>query len=182
MALSPFSHHGPLTLLPSPGRKLLQPENILMDADCKNLKIADFGLAAIVSPFSSSLGASVGTPEFAAPEIIAGKQYEGAGVDIWSMGVILYELTVGELPFRVRAPRSGLACFRPVPLVLFDSAPRVLCVDPPSACMRACLQGESQKEMFVKIQKGSIAPFPPWIPESLKDLVKRMLTVSVVST
>lgn len=77
-----------------------QPENILMDSD-NNIKIADFGLAAIVSPFSSSLGQSVGTPEFAAPEIIGGKQYDGPAVDIWSMGVILYELTIGYLPFQV---------------------------------------------------------------------------------
>ncbi|CAG9462190.1 unnamed protein product [Pedinophyceae sp. YPF-701] len=77
----------------------LKPENILLDADC-NVKVADFGLAAITSPFSQNLGQSVGTPEFAAPEIVNGKEYDGPTVDIWSLGVILYEMTVGSLPFK----------------------------------------------------------------------------------
>ncbi|KAK9821307.1 hypothetical protein WJX81_006836 [Elliptochloris bilobata] len=77
----------------------LKPENILMDDAC-NVKVADFGLAGITTPFSGSLSAACGTPEFTAPEIIRGEEYEGASVDVWSLGVILYELATGRLPFR----------------------------------------------------------------------------------
>lgn len=79
----------------------LKPENLLMDEN-NNIKVADFGLAGITSPFSKGgqLNQMVGTPEFAAPEIINGLPYEGTAVDIWSMGVILYEMTCGHLPFK----------------------------------------------------------------------------------
>lgn len=69
----------------------LKPENILMD-ESTNVKIADFGLAGITTPFSGNLRQLCGTPEFTAPEIVQGKEYSGPAVDIWSLGVILYEL------------------------------------------------------------------------------------------
>lgn len=69
----------------------LKPENILMD-ESSNVKIADFGLAGITTPFSGNLRQLCGTPEFTAPEIVQGKEYSGPAVDIWSLGVILYEL------------------------------------------------------------------------------------------
>ena len=47
----------------------LKPENILMD-DAVNVKIADFGLAGITTPFSGNLRQMCGTPEFTAPEIV----------------------------------------------------------------------------------------------------------------
>nr|AML77883.1 putative LOV domain-containing protein [Nephroselmis olivacea] len=77
----------------------LKPENILMDSDM-NIKIADFGLSTIVSAFESGASESVGTPEFCPPEIVNGVEYEGDKVDIWSLGVILFELVAGYLPFQ----------------------------------------------------------------------------------
>nr|AML77961.1 putative LOV domain-containing protein [Dunaliella salina] len=77
----------------------LKPENILMD-EKNNIKICDFGLAAVAAPFGSHLTQQCGTPEFAAPEIITGKEYDGPAIDIWSMGVILYEAIAGTLPFK----------------------------------------------------------------------------------
>lgn len=41
-----------------------------------------------------------GTPEFTAPEITTGREYDGPSVDMWSMGVILYEALTGSLPFK----------------------------------------------------------------------------------
>nr|BAU61590.1 AMP-activated protein kinase [Gonium pectorale]BAU61613.1 AMP-activated protein kinase [Gonium pectorale] len=77
----------------------LKPENILMDGE-GNLKIADFGLAAVTAPFNGGLTLQCGTPEFTAPEITVGREYDGPSVDIWSMGVILYEMLAGTLPFK----------------------------------------------------------------------------------
>eukprot|EP00898_Chlorokybus_atmophyticus_P008981 jgi/Chlat1/9084/Chrsp96S08369 len=76
----------------------LKPENLLMDSN-GDVKIADFGLSAIISPFGASLDVACGTPEFTAPEIIAGKEYDGPAIDLWSLGVILFELIAGRLPF-----------------------------------------------------------------------------------
>ncbi|KAK9815615.1 hypothetical protein WJX72_006892 [[Myrmecia] bisecta] len=84
----------------------LKPENILLD-DSGNVKVADFGLAGITTPFSGNLRSACGTPEFTAPEIVRGKEYDGSSVDIWSLGVILYELMQGHLPFKAPT-QSGL--------------------------------------------------------------------------
>jgi 5'-AMP-activated protein kinase catalytic alpha subunit len=75
----------------------LKPENILLDAD-NNVKLADFGLSNIMKD-GIFLYSSCGSPNYAAPELISGKYYNGASIDIWSCGVILYTLLTGCLPF-----------------------------------------------------------------------------------
>ncbi|CAH1405865.1 unnamed protein product [Nezara viridula] len=77
----------------------LKPENILLDRDL-NLKLIDFGLCAKpVGGMSSHLQTSCGSPTYAAPELIKGHQYIGGKVDVWSLGVLLYALLCGFLPF-----------------------------------------------------------------------------------
>lgn len=63
-----------------------------------NVKIADFGLSNIMRD-GMFLYSSCGSPNYAAPELINGKFYNGASIDIWSSGVILYTLLTGDLPF-----------------------------------------------------------------------------------
>eukprot|EP00741_Cyanophora_paradoxa_P015040 tig00020830_g14511.t1 len=75
----------------------LKPENILLDAD-ENLKLIDFGMSVQVKP-KDMLKTVCGTPEFFAPEIIWGGEYSGPPADIWSAGVILFELVCGYNPF-----------------------------------------------------------------------------------
>ncbi|KAA8517673.1 hypothetical protein F0562_015147 [Nyssa sinensis] len=78
----------------------LKPENLLLDEDW-GLKITDFGLSAVKNQIRPDglLHTLCGTPAYVAPEILAKKGYEGAKVDIWSCGVILYVLNAGYLPF-----------------------------------------------------------------------------------
>ncbi|OJA19916.1 hypothetical protein AZE42_03764 [Rhizopogon vesiculosus] len=77
----------------------LKPENLLMDQN-KNIKVADFGMAAWqVSSQNGLLQTACGSPHYAAPEVIMGKEYNGCAADIWSCGVILFALLVGRLPF-----------------------------------------------------------------------------------
>ncbi|ERF74729.1 hypothetical protein EPUS_04898 [Endocarpon pusillum Z07020] len=75
----------------------LKPENLLLDAG-RNIKIADFGMAAL-QPTDRWLNTSCGSPHYAAPEIIHGKRYRGDKADIWSVGIILYAMLNGFLPF-----------------------------------------------------------------------------------
>ena len=79
----------------------MKPENILLDVD-NNVKLADFGLSNIMKD-GIFLYSSCGSPNYAAPELISGKYYNGAAIDIWSCGVILYTLLTGSLPFNEKA-------------------------------------------------------------------------------
>merc|ERR1740139_925434 len=60
------------------------------------LKIIDFGIAKKLS--GARTFTTVGTPHYMAPEVMKGKGY-GFQVDDWAMGIILFELVIGELPF-----------------------------------------------------------------------------------
>ena len=75
----------------------LKPENILLDKH-RNIKLADFGMAAL-QPDNRWLNTSCGSPHYAAPEIIHGRKYRGDKADIWSVGIILYAMLNGYLPF-----------------------------------------------------------------------------------
>jgi len=71
-------------------------ENILMDGD--NIKLIDFGVSNFVEA-GVYRNTFCGTPAYAAPEILLGKQYTGPEVDIWSIGVVLYYMLTAQFPF-----------------------------------------------------------------------------------
>ena len=78
----------------------LKPENILYGSPDKDsdIKIADFGLARVVSG-KDLMKTACGTPGYVAPEILQNKGYDSGAVDMWSAGVILYILLCGFPPF-----------------------------------------------------------------------------------
>ncbi|KAL7224604.1 hypothetical protein ACSBR1_025969 [Camellia fascicularis] len=75
----------------------LKPENLLLNSK-GNLKVSDFGLSALRKP-GDLLSTACGSPSYVAPELLMNKGYEGAAADVWSCGVILFELLTGFLPF-----------------------------------------------------------------------------------
>lgn len=76
----------------------LKPENILLTKNLE-VKVADFGMAALHQTPDHRLQTSCGSPHYAAPEVIKATFYRGDKADIWSMGVILYASLAGYLPF-----------------------------------------------------------------------------------
>lgn len=75
----------------------IKPENILLDADT-NVKLADFGLCHSTSK-NQMLMTPCGSPFYAPPEIVANQPYDGKKGDMWSLGVVLFSMATGSLPW-----------------------------------------------------------------------------------
>ncbi|KAM4054301.1 kinase [Hirsutella rhossiliensis] len=76
----------------------LKLENILFDKH-ENVKLVDFGFTREYEGRTNHLQTFCGTICYAAPEMLRGEKYAGEKVDVWSLGIILYALLCGELPF-----------------------------------------------------------------------------------
>nr|XP_027196161.1 5'-AMP-activated protein kinase catalytic subunit alpha-2-like [Dermatophagoides pteronyssinus] len=151
----------------------LKPENLLLDQNL-NVKIADFGLSNMMRD-GEFLRTSCGSPNYAAPEVIAGKLYAGPEVDIWSCGVILYALLCGTLPFDdehmptlFRKIKSGQFL---IPDYLNKSVVSLLChmiqVDP---IKRATIDDIKQHDWFKKDLAAYLFPSPTANDASFIDI------------
>jgi serine/threonine-protein kinase len=77
----------------------IKPANIMCDLDADSVKVTDFGIARITDSSKTKTGMVLGTPSYMSPEQLAGKKIEGRS-DLFSLGVTLYQLTCGKLPFQ----------------------------------------------------------------------------------
>ena len=75
----------------------IKPDNILIDSH-RNVKLIDFDLAAVYQP-KQLLKTACGSPYYTAPEVLAGKKYVGYKSDLWSLGVVMYIMIEGKMPF-----------------------------------------------------------------------------------
>ena len=78
----------------------LKLENLMLDRD-GHIKITDFGLCKENITAADATTTFCGTPEYLAPEVIEDSEY-GRAVDWWDVGVVMYEMITGMLPFRSR--------------------------------------------------------------------------------
>ncbi|KAL2069117.1 hypothetical protein VTL71DRAFT_15455 [Oculimacula yallundae] len=78
----------------------LKCENILLTKNGA-VKVADFGMAALKQAPDHKLKTSCGSPHYAAPELISGAEYRGDSIDTWSLGIVLFAMLAGRLPFDV---------------------------------------------------------------------------------
>src|SRR5204863_6372010 len=72
--------------------------NIVCDLEGDSVKVTDFGIARITDSSKTKTGMVLGTPSYMSPEQLAGKRIEGRS-DLFSLGVTLYQLSCGKLPF-----------------------------------------------------------------------------------
>ena len=77
----------------------IKPANIMYEASSDTVKVTDFGIARITDSSKTKTGLVLGTPSFMSPEQLAGKKVDGRS-DLYSLGVMLFQMLAGVLPFR----------------------------------------------------------------------------------
>jgi serine/threonine-protein kinase len=77
----------------------IKPANIMYEGESDTVKVTDFGIARITDSSKTKTGLVLGTPSFMSPEQIAGKKVDGRS-DLYSLGVMLFQMLAGVLPFR----------------------------------------------------------------------------------
>ncbi len=116
----------------------IKPSNVLLAADGQ-IYLADFGLARIAQSGESTLSSDMimGTPQYISPEQAMGKKDLDESTDIYSFGVMLYELVVGQVPFNADTPFSIIHdhIYSPLPM------PRAINPKVPEPVERVLLKG-----------------------------------------
>jgi serine/threonine-protein kinase len=77
----------------------IKPANIMYEPESDGVKVTDFGIARITDSSKTKTGMVLGTPSYMSPEQLSGKKVEGRS-DLFSLGVTLYQLVCGRLPFQ----------------------------------------------------------------------------------
>lgn len=161
----------------------IKPSNVLLAED-GGIYLADFGLARIAQAGQSTLSSDMllGTPQYISPEQARGEQDLDEGTDIYSLGVVLYEMTVGRVPFNADTPFSIIHdhIYTPLPM------PRAVNPDVPERVERVLLKAlaKGRTDRFgsvkdlIKAYRGAVVDkadtvaeeeLPPLEPETLID-------------
>jgi serine/threonine protein kinase len=90
----------------------LKPENLILSEDRKQLKIADLGVVNTLNGETTTRSTIAGSIPFMAPEMLNRAQYNRS-IDMWSIGVILYEMLTGVLPFDKQPRGDDVVTFPP---------------------------------------------------------------------
>jgi len=160
----------------------IKPANLWLEAPTGRVKILDFGLArSVQSPGLTAVGDVVGTPSYMSPEQACGNQVDGRG-DLFSLGVVFYQLCTGQLPFQgksVMAVLTALALNQPpalrelnpnVPPALADLVMQLLEKDPARRPQSAAIVIDSLRAIEGKL------------PGPASDLLERVTTPDTAKT
>jgi serine/threonine-protein kinase len=87
----------------------IKPANIMWDPATKKAKLTDFGVACLIDASKTKTGTVLGSPSYMSPEQLAGAHVDGRS-DIFSLGITMYQLLAGELPFK--APQMATLMYK----------------------------------------------------------------------
>jgi serine/threonine-protein kinase len=143
----------------------IKPANLMYDSGADILKITDFGIARIAGAGSTRTGIVLGTPSFMSPEQLEGRIVTGHS-DLFSLGVSLFQLLTGQLPFTAdsmtglmqqiaEAPHPPLRAFRPdLPACIETVIDRALAKDPESRFDTGAQMAAALEDCRVRIPSG----------------------------
>lgn len=144
----------------------VKPANIMYEADSDTVKVTDFGIAGITDSSRAVGGTVLGTPCYMSPEQLSERKTEGCS-DLFSLGVTLYQLSCGYLPFRsssmaqlmlkiANEPHTDILDYNPVlPGCVVDVVNKALAKQPErryqtgnemALALRACIAGAAQSK------------------------------------
>jgi serine/threonine-protein kinase len=163
----------------------IKPSNVLLGAD-GGIYLTDFGLARIAQAGESTLSADMmlGTPQYISPEQALGNTNLDEGTDIYSFGIMLYELIVGQVPFSADTPYSIVHdhIYTPLPL------PRLKKADIPEPLERILLKALAKRRadrfenvgQMLDAYRAAVAgqPLPP-TPAAAPDPLEQLDTLAV---
>jgi serine/threonine-protein kinase len=125
----------------------IKPDNILLEGTRRRVMVTDFGIAKALSDIGSGTltgtGVAIGTPAYMSPEQAAGEREIDARSDLYSLGVVAYEMLTGEVPFKAPTVAGILLkqVTQPVPN-LTDTRPD--CPEELAATVSRCLEKEPE--------------------------------------
>ncbi len=127
----------------------IKPANIMYDAASDTVKVTDFGIARITDSSKTKTGMVLGSPSYMSPEQLAGTKIEGAS-DLFSLGVSMYQLLCGKLPFYGDSMAQLMFCIASEPYVDILT----IRADLP-ACIAGVIQKSLAKNVAERYQNGA---------------------------
>ncbi len=126
----------------------VKPANVMYDLASDQVKVMDFGIARITDSSRTKTGMVLGTPSYMSPEQLLGKKVDGR-TDLYSLGVMLYQMTCGQLPF------VGQSMGQLMVRIANEACPDVRTVNPlaPEA-LAAVVERATRKEAAQRFQTG----------------------------
>jgi serine/threonine-protein kinase len=124
----------------------IKPANIMYDPKSKSVKLTDFGIARITDSSKTKTGMVLGTPSYMSPEQLAGKKVDGRS-DLFSLGVTLYQLASGRLPFQGESMATLMY------KIANEPHPELTAVKPELAKTKPCLAAIINKALTKDVTK-----------------------------
>ena len=177
----------------------VKPSNVILGNDGQ-IYLTDFGLARIAAAGETTISNDmmIGTPQYISPEQAMGKREMDAGTDIYSFGVLIYELVVGRVPFSADTPFAIIHdhIYTPLPLprtvnpkvpevierlllkaLAKERADRFSDVEQMVTAFRKAIEGDALPEMWVDPDSYIPTPTPPPAQTAQIDPINQTLTV-----